>query len=76
MEPNDTSNAANFDMIELVNGLNEMRDALVSLSMLVKDFKSTLDWERKGEGTLEAMEVLAQAATRLESTRTRPEGSD
>ena len=76
MEPNDTSNEANFDMVELVNGLNEMRDALVSLSMLVKDFKSTLDWERKGEGTLEAIEVLAQVASRLEGSRTRPERSD
>ena len=54
----------------MVNGLNEMRDALVSLSILVKDLKSTVDWERKGGGTLEAIEVLAQAASRLEGSGT------
>lgn len=63
-------------MVELVNGLNEMRDALVSLSMLVKDLKSTVDWERKGEGMQEAMAVLAQAASRLEGSGTRPQASD
>jgi hypothetical protein len=76
MEPNDTSKETSFDMVELVNGLNEMRDALVSLSMFVKDLKSTVDWERKGEGMQEAMAVLAQAASRLEGSGTRPQAPD
>jgi hypothetical protein len=68
MEPNDTSKETSFDIVELVSGLNEMRDCLILLSTLIKDYKATVDWDLQGVGRSEAMEVLAQAASRLEGS--------
>ena len=39
-------------MIKLAAGLNEMRDTLIELSTLIKDYKATVDWYLQGTGML------------------------
>jgi hypothetical protein len=75
MEPNDTSKDPSFDMMKLAAGLNEMRDALVELSTLIKDYKATVDWDLQGAGMLKAMEAISQAARGTQGSVTRPGGS-
>jgi hypothetical protein len=76
MEPNDTSKESSFDIAALVAGLTEMRDSLMLLSTLIKDYKATLDWDVHGEGLLKAMEATSQAARGTQWSGTRPERSD
>ena len=76
MEPNDTSKETSFDIAELIAGLNEMRDALVELSTLVKDYKATVDWDLHGEGMLKAMAAISHAAGGTQWSGPRPQGSD
>jgi hypothetical protein len=71
MEPNDTSKETSFDMMKLAAGLNEMRDTLVLLSTLIKDYKATMDWDNQGEGMLKALEVVMQAARSSEGSGSR-----
>ena len=76
MESNNTSKEPSFDMMKLAAGLNEMRDALVELSTLIKDYKATVDWDLQGGGMLKAMEAISHAARGTQGSGTRPEDSD
>jgi hypothetical protein len=60
MDPNETSKETSSDMMKLAAGLNEMRDALVVLSTLIKDYKATMDWDRCGAGKLTGMSETGQ----------------
>lgn len=76
MEPNDISKETSFDIVELVAGLNEMRDSLTLLSTLIKDYKATVDWDLHGEGMLKAMAAISQDAGGTQWSGPRPHDSD
>jgi len=43
-QPDDPSKETSSDTTPLAAGFNEMRDTLVLISMLIKDYRATLDW--------------------------------
>jgi hypothetical protein len=52
-----------------------MRYTLILLLTLIKDCKATVDWHLHGDGMLEAMEAISQAARGTQGSATRQEGS-
>lgn len=68
MEPNGASKVSGVDITKLVTHLNELRDQLVELSIWIKDYKASDDWEQNGQTMLEAMNVVARVAKGIEGS--------
>jgi hypothetical protein len=47
---------------DLVAGLNEMRNTLLELSLLVKDYKANIDLQSKGKTFIAANDAIGKAA--------------
>jgi len=48
---------------DIAQGLAAMRDALMALSVLVKDHRATLDWHSAGEGRRLTKEAIDNASS-------------
>lgn len=58
---------------EIARGLAEMRDALMALSVLVKDHRATLDWHIGGEGRRLTQDAIDRASSGSHSPNACPD---
>lgn len=58
---------------EIAQGLAEMRDALMALSVLVKDHRATLDWHTAGEGRRLTQDTIDRASSGSHSPNACPD---